>query len=116
MKITRIYTGTDQESHFEEIEIPLEDAGNVGALSQAVKATGIIFRETSGDYDYDFHNAPSRRYIINLEGAVEVEVGDGSKKKFNAGDVFLAEDTTGRGHISRAVNHQSRKSIFILLD
>ena len=116
MKITRIYTGTDGESHFEEIEIPLDDKRNYGALSQVVQATGIIFRETSEDYDYDFHNAPSRRYIINLEGGVEIEVGDGSKRIFKAGDVFLAEDTTGRGHISRAVNQQPRKSIFVLLD
>ncbi|MBF0279957.1 MAG: hypothetical protein HQM13_19325 [SAR324 cluster bacterium] len=116
MKITRIYSGSDGESHFEEIEIPLDVRKNYGALSRIVKVTGIIFRETSEDYNYDFHNAPSRRYIINLEGGVEIEVGDGSKRIFKAGDVFLAEDTTGRGHISRAVNQEKRKSIFVLLD
>ena len=116
MKVTRIYSGIDGESHFEDIEIPLKEQGNVGTLSKRIKATGFIFRETSDDYNYDFHNAPSRRFIINLQGAIEIEVGDGSKRIFKAGDVFLAEDTTGRGHISRAVDRQSRKSIMVLLD
>lgn len=116
MKITRIYTGDDGESHFEEIDIPLGEQNIVGALSQTFAATGIIFRENQGDYDYDWHNAPSRRYIINLAGAVEITVGDGSQRIFGPGDVFLAEDTTGRGHISRAVDGQPRKSIFVLLD
>ena len=30
--------------------------------------------------------------------------------------ILLAEDTTGRGHISRAVDDQPRASIFITLD
>jgi len=32
------------------------------------------------------------------------------------GEMFLAEDTTGQGHISRAVNGQVRHSLFITLD
>lgn len=116
MKVTRLYTGDDGESHFEDIEIPLEDAGEIGRLSELEEATGIIFRETSQDYDYDWHNAPRRQYIIMLDGAVDVEIGDGTVRRFSTGDVLLAEDTTGRGHISRAVDNQPRKSIFVTLD
>ena len=46
-KVTRLYTGPDGESHFEDIEVPLEDKGNRGRLSEPIKATEIIFRETS---------------------------------------------------------------------
>lgn len=116
MQITRLYTGEDEESHFEEIEIPLKDAGNIGRLSDVVDATGIIFRENDPDYNYDWHNAPRRQYIIMLEGVVEVEIGDGEKRQFEPGDVLLVEDTTGRGHISRTVGNQPRKSIFVTID
>ena len=116
MKIVRIYTGSDNRSHFEDIEVPLKDAGKVGFLSDRVKATGIVFRETGGDYDYDFHTAPRRQYVVNLEGEVEIEVGDGSKRILRSGDILLAEDTTGQGHISRAVAGKPRKSLFITLD
>jgi hypothetical protein len=116
MKIVRIYTGSDNQSHFEDLQIPLKDSGKIGFMSELTKATGVVFRETSGDYNYDFHTAPQRQYVVNLEGEVEIEVGDGSKRILRAGDVILAEDTTGQGHISRAVAGKPRKSLFITLD
>ena len=116
MKITRVYTGDDGESHFEDVEVPLKDLGRIGRLSEPVGATGIVFRETEGDYDLEFHNAPRRQYVINLDGSVELEVGDGTKRLLGSGDILLAEDTTGRGHISRAVDGQRRRSIFVTLD
>ena len=76
----------------------------------------MIFRETAGDYAYDWHNAPARQYVVMLEGSVEVQVGDGTRRRFGPGAVLLAEDTTGRGHKSRAVDQQKRRSLFITLD
>ena len=117
MKITRVYTGDDGESHFEDVELPLvERGGGIGRISSIQGATGILFRETDGDYDLDFHTAPRRQYVINLDASVELEVGDGSKRVLGPGEVLLAEDLTGRGHISRAVDARPRRSIFVTLD
>jgi hypothetical protein len=116
MKITRVYTGPDNKSHFEDVEIPLKDGGKGGFMSELTKATGVVFRETDGSYNYDFHNAPRRQYVVNLEGEVEIEVGDGTKRILRTGDILLAEDTIGQGHISRAVDGKPRKSLFITLD
>jgi hypothetical protein len=116
MKIVRLYTGADNKSHFEDLQISLKDGGKVGFVSELTKATGVVFRETSGDYDYDFHTAPRRQYVVNLEGEVEIEVGDGTRRILRAGDILLAEDTTGQGHKSRAVAGKPRKSLFITLD
>jgi hypothetical protein len=115
MKITRLYTGDDSESHFEEIEIELAESP-VGLLSDKRPATGIIFRQTAADYDLDFHNAPRRQYVVCLDASVEVTIGDGTKRVFGPGDIFLAEDTTGHGHISRAVDGKVRHSLFIPID
>ena len=116
MTVVRIYTGSDNQSHFEDVKIPLKATGKVGFLSDLMKATGVVFRETGGDYNYDFHTAPRRQYVVNLEGEVEIEVGDGTKRILRSGDILLAEDTTGQGHISRAVAGKPRKSLFITLD
>ena len=116
MRVVRIYTGPDNQSHFEDLQIPLKDGGKVGFLSERIKATGVIFRETTGDYNYDFHTAPRRQLVVNLEGEVEIEVGDGTRRILRTGDILLAEDTTGQGHISRAVAGKPRKSLFIILD
>ena len=116
MRVVRLYTGPDNKSHFEDIQIPLKDGGKVGFISELYKATGVVFRETAGDYNYDFHPAPRRQYVVNLEGEVEIEVGDGTRRILRTGDILLAEDTTGQGHISRAVAGKPRKSLFITLD
>jgi len=110
-----LYTGEDGRSHFEDIDIELKDHGDIGRLSDPIKTTGIIFRETGEDYDYNWHNAPQRQFVI-MFGKVEIEVGDGTKRRFGPGDILLAEDIEGQGHISRAVNNQPRKSVFVTLD
>ena len=117
MKVTRLYTGPDEESHFEHVEIPLKDVGRINLQqSELMKATGIFFRETSVDYQWDWHNASRRQFLVVLGGTVEIEIGDGTRRQFGPGDVLLAEDTTGRGHISRTVNNQPRTSVFVTLD
>ncbi len=113
MKILRLYTGGDGESHFEDLEIPLED-GPSGKISAARKAKRVMFLELNGYYDY--HNAPYRQYVIFLDGAVEIEVADGSKRTIQAGEILLAEDTTGHGHITRSLDGAPRRAVFIVLD
>ncbi|MFC2060093.1 hypothetical protein ACFLTZ_03230 [Chloroflexota bacterium] len=115
-KVTRIYTGSDGESHFEDIEIAVEDKVTGSRWSEFMKATGIIFGELDSNYKKEWHNAPRRQFVITVEGEGEIEVGDGTKRRFRPGDILLAEDTAGRGHISRVVNNQPRKIIFVTLD
>jgi hypothetical protein len=87
-----------------------------GKLSRRFPATGIIFRETSGDYDLDWHPAPRRQYIINLDAGVEITASDGEKRVIGAGEVFLVEDISGKGHLSKAVSGKMRHSIFVPID
>ena len=68
MHVTRLYTGADGESHFEDVEVALEDLGDIGALSELIPATGLVIRETGPDYDFDWHNAPRRQYVVVLSG------------------------------------------------
>ncbi|MCZ6463318.1 MAG: hypothetical protein O7A09_03185 [Proteobacteria bacterium] len=117
MLVTRLYTGSDGESHFEDVDIELRDLGEIGSISELLPATGVVFRTTGPDYDYAWHNAPRRQYVVMLSGGdVEIEVGDGTVRRFSPGDVLLAEDTHGRGHVSRAVDGRERTSLFITLD
>ena len=88
MQLTRLFTGDDGESHFEDYDIPLSDGGPIGTLSDLIPASGMILRETGADYDYDWHNAPRRQFIIMLSGSgVEIETGDGSRREFGPGDI-----------------------------
>ena len=116
MRIHNIYADANGETHFRDIEVEWVEDGMAGKLSRRLPATGIIFRETKPDYDLDWHPAPRRQYIINLDGGVQITASDGEKRVIGAGEVLLVEDVTGKGHLSKAVNGQMRHSIFVPID
>ena len=47
---------------------------------------------------------------------MEVETGDGSKRRLAPGDILLGDDMTGEGHITRAVGGLPGRSLFIPLN
>ena len=116
MDVTRIFTGDDGQSHFEDVAIELIDCGDIGMISEPWPGSGVMFREVNGDYNYDFHNAPRRQIVVNLDGWVEIELGDGSTRRFGPGSVILAEDVSGQGHISRAIEGKPRRCLLVPLD
>ena len=113
MKVTRIYSDDFGDSAFEDIEIELKDAGEIGKLSNSFPVKEIIFRETGGDYDYNFHNAPQRQFIVLLDGKIGIETSKGEKRSFGAGEILLVEDTEGKGHKTKSLDGKRRRSIFI---
>ncbi|MGV8090371.1 MAG: hypothetical protein AB2L24_00715 [Mangrovibacterium sp.] len=116
MIVTRIYADEKGESHFDEVEYPLHDQGDIGFLSEEIPATGIVFRETSGGYDYDFHVAPKWQYIVLLDGEIEIETSLGEKRRFKGGEILLVEDTWGKGHKTRSLSDGTRRSVFVTLE
>jgi uncharacterized cupin superfamily protein len=115
MRITRVYSDGNGDSHFGEIEISLGDSGPIGRLSERLPVNSIIFRENDAGYDYDWHNAPEKQYIVLLDGEIEIEVSDGEKRIFRSGDVIFVEDVEGRGHRTRVTNNLPRRSLFVTL-
>ena len=107
MKIHRLYTDEKGESHFATEEVEYVEATPSGRLSKRLPATGIIFREAPLTYDLDWHPAPRRQYIINLDNGVQITASDGESRVIGAGEVLLVEDTTGKGHLSKAINERS---------
>ncbi len=116
MRIHNLYTDANGQSHFRDIEIEWAEERRGSKLSKRLPATGIIFRETVGEYDLDWHPAPRRQYIINLDAGVEITASDGETRVIGAGEVLLVEDTTGKGHLSKAVDGKLRHCIFVPID
>ena len=98
MKIVRLYTGNDQKSHFEDIE--LNFGGNQPMLTtESRAATSAIFRSAPAGLFLDRHPAPRRQFLVTLSGSWEIEAS-------KTGDVMLADDTTGEGHTSRVLGSE----------
>lgn len=115
MRITRLFTGPDDLSCFEDIGIPLESKGPLGLFSDLTAAKAVFFREITPGYHYPWHNVLCREYVVTLSGRAEIEAGSGEKRRFTRGDVLLAEDTTGRGHQTRCTSKTPWRQIFVTL-
>ena len=63
----------------------------------------------------DYHTAPRRQYVMNLSGIAEFETADGTVRRLNPGDVLIAEDVTGHGHIARSIGDEFRVSLAVPL-
>ena len=116
MHIHNLYADANGDTHFRDIQIEPESVGPGGKVSARFPATGIIFRTTEGSYSYDWHPAPRKQYIINLDAAVKITASDGESRVIGSAEVLLVEDTHGKGHVSQAVDGKFRHSVFVTLD
>ena len=112
MKIHNLYTDEKGESHFRDIEIDWAEERRGSKLSKRLPANGIIFRETVAEYDLDWHPAPRRQYIVNLDAGVQLTASDGESRIIGAGEIVLVEDVSGKGHLSKGLG-KMRHSLFI---
>lgn len=115
MRLTRVTEDDYGVSSFVDEVILLTDEGLIGRLSKMHAVEGVIFRETDPEYDYDWHRAPQRQFIVLLDGEIEIEVGTGEVRRFRGGEVILVEDTEGRGHRTRSIGDAPRRSLFLPL-
>jgi hypothetical protein len=112
MRIHNLYEDANGESHFRDVEVDWVEETPSGKMSNRLPATGIVFRETTADYENSWHRAPRRQYVISLAGGISITASDGETRRIGAGEVVLVEDTTGKGHITRswATNRATRSS------
>lgn len=103
MKYTELYTASDNKSYFKEITTAVESLQPLGRYSKNYPVASMQFRDFDAGNVYDWHNAPQAQYIVFLEGDVEVETSSGEKRVFKSGDIMLANDLVGEGHITRTL-------------
>jgi quercetin dioxygenase-like cupin family protein len=114
---TRIVCTDEGGSAFEAAELRLDEQQVasgvppmfVGGLSSA----GAVVFLRSAEFDSEPHPAPRRQWVIMLRGAIEVEVSDGTRRRFGPGDLVLAADTSGSGHVTLAVGDPPFEALFV---
>ena len=116
MAFVRIYADAQGRSKFEDMATPYEpsDPAQPGSFSQ--KATSVTFRSQPVGLVQDWHTAPRRQYIVTLRGMAEIETGNGEIRHFGPGDVLLADDLTGKGHVTRVIGTETRLSVTIPIE
>jgi quercetin dioxygenase-like cupin family protein len=115
MSIFRLYTGADQQSHFEDVEPQFEAHGDQSEMAELLPGGGLLVRRFEAQRTNPWHHAPGRYAVFTLSGAVDIEVGDGSVRRLGPGDILIAEDLSGQGHVTREVGPEPRVSVFVPL-
>jgi quercetin dioxygenase-like cupin family protein len=115
IRLIRLFTGDDAQSHFAVSEIEWRTLAGANALSASEKAQSISFEETPAGSSLDWHNAPHRQYVVTLSGRLEFETRGGQKQLVAPGDILLAEDTTGGGHRWRLIDDQPWRRAYVRL-
>jgi hypothetical protein len=110
---TRLYSGPDGESHFEDVVVPGERNGHE-TVTEPIPLSAMILRHVARAGDAVPHNAPRRQFIVHLEGSVEVEASDGERRRFGPGDMVLVEDVEGAGHTTRWVGDDAGRRVLFL--
>ena len=104
MKLGRVYTGDDGESHVESLDSSeFAFVERDGTRTETLGAASVSFSRREAGPAGEYHNAPRRQYVVYLTASVEVACADGSRMVMEPGDVLLAEDTTGHGHTSQVL-------------
>ena len=114
MFMSRLFTGPDNLTHAEEVELPFTAKGANDAYQLMPVTGGEIFRAAPGRAG-DWHTGARRQYVITLSGHAELEVAGGKKISVDPGHIELIEDTTGKGHITRITGSEDRVSLFLTL-
>jgi len=115
MAVIRIYTGADGKSHFEDVQPSFEPRGDKSESAELIPGSDIVVRRFDPTRSNPWHHAPGRAAVFTLSGAVDIEIGDGTVRRLGPGDILIAEDLSGQGHVTREVGPEPRVSIFVPL-
>ena len=105
LKYLWIYADSKGESHFKEERFTFNvstRSKNLSNVDIVGAQGGTLLRLEAGAVE-DFHTAPRRWFLIAVQGESEVTASDGEIRRLKPGMIMLMDDTTGKGHRTRAV-------------
>jgi len=102
IRITRVYA-EHGKSHFEELELETKLTGPAPPppqlrLSASFPSEQVQLLVQPPGWEAGWHPAPKRLLFCILAGEFGVEVSNGKRRQFKAGEIVLVEDRSGQGH------------------
>ena len=102
MKYVRMYAGPDGESHFEDVVTAsaVRRSGTYRPGNTCCPLASCASLPQRPTTTAAGTTPPLRQYVVTLSGTWEIEISDGDIRRFGPGDILLAEDPTGKGHVN----------------
>lgn len=118
MRYTRIYAGPGGESHFQDVEVALEEAAYAPPappyhVSQPSPADAVVMTTLPAGWYGDWHPSPRLQWWFQLAGELEVGTSDGEVRRLLPGAIVRVEDTTGRGHTTRVIGGEDVVAVYV---
>ena len=115
IRCVRLWTGEDQNSHFEEGVIDLEPGARGDMLSGEFPITAVSIHETNADPKLGWHTDAARQLVITLGGTLEFSTRNGTFR-LGTGDILFTEETGGTGHDWKLLDGQPWRRLYAGLD
>lgn len=118
MKVHRLYSDESGESHWDDIEVTLEDkvfappARNI-EVSAPEPARQMMFLRLRSGWDEPIHPTPVRQKLVCVAGSVRVTASDGAARDIGVGDVWHMEDLHGKGHHTRVTGDEDFEAVIV---
>jgi quercetin dioxygenase-like cupin family protein len=108
VRYVRLYADEKGTSRFQDLEFTPElrhfaPPAPPLNVSEVIDASAFMLIQLPAGWTDPMHPVPARQFMLILKGSVEVAAG-GETRRFSAGDVILAEDTSGPGHGTTALD------------
>lgn len=115
IECVRLWTGADNQSHFERGAIDLAAGARGDFLSGKMGAVSVSLQETNTGGTFEWHTAPARQFVITLSGTLDFVTREQEHFVLKPGIVLLAEDTAGGGHSWKLIDQEPWRRIYVVL-
>ena len=118
MKFQKLYSDADGESHWQDVEVKLQEQTFAPPaiaieISTPEAAKQMMFLRLKAGWDEPIHPTPVAQKLICLAGAVRVTASDGEFRDIGPGDVWHMEDKHGKGHHTVVTSEEDFLSVIV---
>jgi quercetin dioxygenase-like cupin family protein len=120
VSVIRIWADEEGESHLEDVDLEFAEQDFVPPappvlIAPPQAATGYVFARVAAGWHGDWHPSPHRELVVYVSGEGMIEASDGESRSLTPGTILLAEDTTGKGHVTKVTGPDEAFVVVVIL-
>lgn len=118
MKFFKLYADDAGESHWEDVEVYVEERSfappaQAIEISEPEPVKRTMFLRLRSGWNEPIHPTPVVQKLVCLAGSVRVTASDNEYRIISQGDIWHMEDTFGKGHHTRVTSEADFEALII---